>query len=259
MKVHIFEKKTSIISDRARQLNFVRQHTRLEFSIYLNFLLHAHEKNIQFEDAFDNLEDGNGHGSLSRSLSNQTQMDLQQAIQESQLAIDYFFNNRFDEARTLMKPELSIYHAVGHSVFLFLEAMLTFVRIQTRPILPWRWIWLIDFNLSTYSQFRNIEASKLHRTLSSSASISAISIVANQRSPRALERRSKRQTTRVTLISRRTLSFARPKLCCSRRCWPSSKMKHFPLWSRVEWKFEVASIAISEILQIAHNIDSLIN
>jgi hypothetical protein len=56
-------------------------------------------------------------------------MDLQQAIQESKIAIDYFFNNRFDEARALMKPENSIYHSVGHSVFIFLEAMLTFVRI----------------------------------------------------------------------------------------------------------------------------------
>lgn len=84
------------------------------------------EDSDEFEDAFDNLDDGNGHGSLSRSLSNRTQMDLQQAIQESKLAIDYFFNNRFEEARALMKPELSIYHAVGHSVFLFLEAMLTF-------------------------------------------------------------------------------------------------------------------------------------
>lgn len=44
------------------------------------------------------------------------------------MAIDYFFNNNFDEARQLMMPHAntSIYHAVGHSVFLFLEAMLTF-------------------------------------------------------------------------------------------------------------------------------------
>lgn len=55
-------------------------------------------------------------------------MDLNQALIESKMAIDLFFNNKFDEARHLMQPhcETSIYHSVGHSVFLFLEAMLTF-------------------------------------------------------------------------------------------------------------------------------------
>lgn len=55
-------------------------------------------------------------------------MDLHQALIESKMAIDYFFNNKFDEARQLMIPHAnsSIYHAVGHGVFLFLEAMLTF-------------------------------------------------------------------------------------------------------------------------------------
>ena len=55
-------------------------------------------------------------------------MDLNQALIESKIAIDYFFNNKFDEARQLMAPHAtsSIYHAVGNSVFLYLEAMLTF-------------------------------------------------------------------------------------------------------------------------------------
>lgn len=55
-------------------------------------------------------------------------MDLNQALVESKMAIDFFFNNKFDEARQLMIPHAnsSIYHAVGHAVFLFLEAMLTF-------------------------------------------------------------------------------------------------------------------------------------
>jgi Protein of unknown function (DUF3808) len=62
------------------------------------------------------------------SSSSSSTMDLNQALHESKLAIDYFFNNKFDEARALMSPycKSSIYHAVGHSVFLFLEAMLTF-------------------------------------------------------------------------------------------------------------------------------------
>lgn len=55
-------------------------------------------------------------------------MDLNQALIESKMAIDFFFNNKFDDARSLMLPHAnsSIYHAVGHAVFLFLEAMLTF-------------------------------------------------------------------------------------------------------------------------------------
>lgn len=55
-------------------------------------------------------------------------MDLNTALAESKMAIDFFFNNKFDEARQLMTPHstTSIYHAVGHATFLFLEAMLTF-------------------------------------------------------------------------------------------------------------------------------------
>lgn len=55
-------------------------------------------------------------------------MDLEQALAEAKMAIDFFFNNKFDEARNLMKPwaHCSLYHSVGHSVFAYLEAMLTF-------------------------------------------------------------------------------------------------------------------------------------
>ena len=62
------------------------------------------------------------------ALGSSGSMDLNQALSESKTSIDYFFNNKFDEARQLMLPhsKTSIYHAVGHSVFLFLEAMLTF-------------------------------------------------------------------------------------------------------------------------------------
>jgi hypothetical protein len=75
----------------------------------------------QFEDACENID---GSVAFSSSMT----MDLNQALTESKIAIDYFFNNKFDEARVLMAPHAnnSIYHAVGHSVFLFLEAMLTF-------------------------------------------------------------------------------------------------------------------------------------
>lgn len=55
-------------------------------------------------------------------------IDLDSAVQEAKQAIHYFFNNQFEEARNLMKPwaDVSMYHALGNSVFSFLQAMLTF-------------------------------------------------------------------------------------------------------------------------------------
>ncbi|XP_049846348.1 tetratricopeptide repeat protein 39B-like isoform X1 [Schistocerca gregaria] len=55
-------------------------------------------------------------------------MDLESALNEARIAVNYFFNNKFDEARRTLEPwaNSSMYHAVGHSVFTFLEAMLTF-------------------------------------------------------------------------------------------------------------------------------------
>lgn len=55
-------------------------------------------------------------------------MDFQKAINEAKVSIDLFFNNQIDAAHEMMKPhsKSSFYHALGNSVFLFLEAMLTF-------------------------------------------------------------------------------------------------------------------------------------
>lgn len=55
-------------------------------------------------------------------------MDLQQAIVDAKISLNLFFNNQIDAAHEMMKPHAhhSIYHAVGNSVFLFMEAMLTF-------------------------------------------------------------------------------------------------------------------------------------
>nr|CAH7740276.1 unnamed protein product [Callosobruchus chinensis] len=55
-------------------------------------------------------------------------MTLEKALEEAQQAINYFFNNQFNEAKSLMTPysNVSMYHSLGHSVFLYLEAMLTF-------------------------------------------------------------------------------------------------------------------------------------
>ncbi|GAB0088499.1 tetratricopeptide repeat protein 39B [Sergentomyia squamirostris] len=57
-----------------------------------------------------------------------TVMDLETSLVEANLALDYFFNNRFDEARNILKPwaSTSMYHSVGASVFACLEATLTF-------------------------------------------------------------------------------------------------------------------------------------
>lgn len=61
-------------------------------------------------------------------ISPPTSMDLDTALVESKKAIHYFFNNDFDQARKIMEPwaSSSMYHALGTSVFAFLEAMLTF-------------------------------------------------------------------------------------------------------------------------------------
>ncbi|CAG9864886.1 unnamed protein product [Phyllotreta striolata] len=57
-------------------------------------------------------------------------VSLNQALEESHKAIDYFFNNQFREAKSLMTPyaNISMYHSLGHSVFLYMEAVLTFER-----------------------------------------------------------------------------------------------------------------------------------
>ncbi|XP_019765054.1 tetratricopeptide repeat protein 39B isoform X2 [Dendroctonus ponderosae] len=54
-------------------------------------------------------------------------MTLHRALEEAKQAIFYFFNNQFTEAKQLMSPyaTVSVYHALGHAIFLFLEAILT--------------------------------------------------------------------------------------------------------------------------------------
>ncbi|XP_050314253.1 tetratricopeptide repeat protein 39B-like isoform X2 [Anthonomus grandis grandis] len=54
-------------------------------------------------------------------------MTLDRALEESKKAIFYFFNNQFMEAKQLMTPyaNVSMYHSLGHAIFLFLEAILT--------------------------------------------------------------------------------------------------------------------------------------
>ncbi|XP_068206008.1 tetratricopeptide repeat protein 39B-like isoform X5 [Palaemon carinicauda] len=55
-------------------------------------------------------------------------MDLSTAMDEAKLACSYFFNNRFEEARNLMRPwaHKSMYHALGYGTFMYLQAIMTF-------------------------------------------------------------------------------------------------------------------------------------
>ncbi|CAL8082014.1 unnamed protein product [Orchesella dallaii] len=64
----------------------------------------------------------------SEDIARPEAMDLPCAIDEAKLAMDLFMNNKFDEARTLIRPwaRTSMYHALGHGTFQFLEAVLTF-------------------------------------------------------------------------------------------------------------------------------------
>ena len=58
-------------------------------------------------------------------------MDLETALLESKQAIHLFFNNDFEGAKKIMEPwaNSSMYHALGNSVFTFLEAILTFEQV----------------------------------------------------------------------------------------------------------------------------------
>lgn len=73
---------------------------------------------IKFQDAFE----------IDPNVVATGTMSLDQALLEAKLAINYFFNNKFEEARSLMRPwaNSSMYHSVGNCVFSYLEAMLTF-------------------------------------------------------------------------------------------------------------------------------------
>ncbi|XP_037094814.1 tetratricopeptide repeat protein 39B-like isoform X2 [Pollicipes pollicipes] len=55
-------------------------------------------------------------------------MTLERALDECRVAVRYFFNNQFDEARDLMRPwrDSSIYHAMGYGTMLYLQAIMTF-------------------------------------------------------------------------------------------------------------------------------------
>lgn len=57
-------------------------------------------------------------------------IELDKNLEEAELAIYYFFNNKFDEAKSIVlsHANTSMYHSMGQAVFSFLEAILTFER-----------------------------------------------------------------------------------------------------------------------------------
>uniref|UniRef100_A0A1A9VR88 Tetratricopeptide repeat protein 39B n=1 Tax=Glossina austeni TaxID=7395 RepID=A0A1A9VR88_GLOAU len=97
---------------------------------------------LQFHDAINNKLELDAHfqkpqieGSHyvicdnSPGVSNNT-IELDKNLEEAELAIYYFFNNKFDEARSIVlsHANTSMYHSMGQAVFSFLEAILTFER-----------------------------------------------------------------------------------------------------------------------------------
>ncbi|XP_023035843.1 tetratricopeptide repeat protein 39B isoform X1 [Drosophila willistoni] len=78
----------------------------------------------EFYDAFSDIED--------QDFSCDNDMDLKTSLQDAGRAIDYFFNNQFEDARNLLHPfaHKSLYHSMGNAVFAFLEAVLTFEDIE---------------------------------------------------------------------------------------------------------------------------------
>ncbi|XP_023015567.2 tetratricopeptide repeat protein 39B-like [Leptinotarsa decemlineata] len=79
---------------------------------------HSSESDDDDHDEFEDAED----------TPIENDMTIDRALAESQRAINYFFNNQFNEAKDLMTPysNSSMYHSLGYSIFLFMEAILTF-------------------------------------------------------------------------------------------------------------------------------------
>uniref|UniRef100_A0A8C8HVA6 Tetratricopeptide repeat protein 39B n=1 Tax=Oncorhynchus tshawytscha TaxID=74940 RepID=A0A8C8HVA6_ONCTS len=63
-----------------------------------------------------------------RITGKKSQMDLETALQDSAKALDLFLNNRFSDALDLLRPWYvpSMYHAVGYSSMLAMQAGMTF-------------------------------------------------------------------------------------------------------------------------------------
>lgn len=79
-----------------------------------------------YEDDDSDFEDAEEGPSLDMN------MDFETAVESARIAVHHFFNNNFEEARRSLEPyaKTSMYHALGTSVFEFLEAIMTFEHGQ---------------------------------------------------------------------------------------------------------------------------------
>ncbi|XP_071532813.1 tetratricopeptide repeat protein 39B-like isoform X3 [Panulirus ornatus] len=75
-----------------------------------------------------NSEIENGEEVFEDANEEVCEMDLSTAMEEAKLACSYFFNNRFEEARAIMRPwaRKSMYHGLGYGTFMYLQAIMTF-------------------------------------------------------------------------------------------------------------------------------------
>ncbi|XP_054583634.1 tetratricopeptide repeat protein 39B [Eptesicus fuscus] len=68
------------------------------------------------------------HRSSKVSRSSSTKMDLKNGLEECEVALKLFLNNRFKDALELLQPwaKDSMYHALGYSTIVVLQAIMTF-------------------------------------------------------------------------------------------------------------------------------------
>lgn len=78
-------------------------------------------------------------------------VSLEFGLEQAQIAIDHFFNNRYEEAKKLAEPlaHRSIYHALGYGTFMYLKAVMTFEQEHVA-----RASLVLDETLTTIDTFR---------------------------------------------------------------------------------------------------------
>ncbi|XP_022217379.1 tetratricopeptide repeat protein 39B-like isoform X4 [Drosophila obscura] len=97
-------------------------------------LTHAAFKDVRKRDSNEEESDSEEYyDACSDQFDMKTnETDFKTSLQHAELALQYFFNNQFDEARNILQPlaDTSFYHSLGYAVFSFLEAVLTFENVE---------------------------------------------------------------------------------------------------------------------------------
>ncbi|KAG5876911.1 hypothetical protein JTB14_037736 [Gonioctena quinquepunctata] len=106
--------------------NNTNKYTETIHQVYLPLKSRKMEQVDQFSDSDEDQDEFED----AEDIPIPNDMTLNRALEESQRAINYFFNNQFKEARDMMTPYCtsSMYHSLGNSVFCYMEAILTFER-----------------------------------------------------------------------------------------------------------------------------------